>query len=98
MKLSTRVRGHQSPPRGWPRRTLTGLTVTAVAAAMLGSIPAATAAPVGNGFVVNAADLAFILKQIEISERHAATQSPDHMCDTLIGPAVDQIPNALTSY
>ncbi|QHK20089.1 heme peroxidase [Pseudarthrobacter psychrotolerans] len=58
----------------------------------------ALVAPVGQGFTVTASDLAFILKQIKISERHAATLSPTHPCDTLIGTAPDQIPDALTSY
>jgi Ca2+-binding RTX toxin-like protein len=58
----------------------------------------AVVAPVGQGFTVTPSDLAFILKQIKISERHAATLSPAHPCDTLIGSAPDQIPDALTSY
>ena len=60
----------------------------------------ANAAPtgVGNGFVVTAGDLSFILKQIKIAERHAATQTPADLCGTLVGPDVDQIPDRLSSY
>ena len=59
---------------------------------------AAASAPVGQGFTVTPSDLAFILKQIKIAERHAATLSPAHPCDTLVGPGPNQIPDALTPY
>ncbi len=59
---------------------------------------AAPTAPVGNGFVVTAGDLSFILKQIKIAERHSATFTDDNPCGTLIGPASDQVPDALTAY
>ncbi|MGO4804837.1 peroxidase family protein [Arthrobacter sp. 2MCAF15] len=68
-----------------------GLTSTVVSAN-------AVVAPVGQGFTVTPSDLAFILKQIKIAEHHAATLSPAHPCDTLVGPGPDQIPDALTSY
>lgn len=58
----------------------------------------ASAATVGQGFVVTPADLAFILKQIKISERHAATLTPANPCGTLVGSGPDQVPNILTSY
>src|SRR3954468_57740 len=60
--------------------------------------------PVGNGFVVTAGDLSFILKQIKISERHAATLTASNPCGTLVNqpddgiPDADQVPDALTSY
>jgi hypothetical protein len=76
--------------------------------------PAAKAdpAPVGQGFVVTPSDLAFILKQIKISERHAralagteptapANPNPatDPMyCQSMIGTGPDQIPSALLSF
>ena len=71
-----------------------------VSGAILGAAPAARAAvaPVGQGFTITPADLAFILKQIKIAERHAATFSPAHPCDTLLGPGPDQIPDYLTPY
>src|SRR3954466_13182136 len=53
---------------------------------------------VGNGFTVTPGDLQFILKQIKIAERHAATATPANPCGTLVGPGPDQIPDALTSY
>src|SRR3954451_21194862 len=53
---------------------------------------------VGNGFTVTPGDLSFILKQIKIAEHHAATATPANPCGTLVGPAPDQIPDALTSY
>lgn len=59
----------------------------------------ASAVPVGQGFVVTAADLAFILKQIQISEAHvASTTSATGPCGALIGPGPDRVPDALTSY
>ena len=63
------------------------------------AIPAhAVVGPVGNGFTVTQADLAFILRQIKIAERHAATLTPANPCGTLVGPGPDQVPDALTSY
>src|SRR3954447_15638836 len=53
---------------------------------------------VGNGFTVTPGDLQFILKQIKIAERHSVTATPANPCGTLVGPAPDQIPDALTSY
>jgi len=58
----------------------------------------AAPAPPGQGFSVTPGDLHFILKQIQIAEHHAATQTPSNMCGTLVGPAADQIPDRLTSY
>ena len=62
------------------------------------SAASAATAPVGAGFTVTAGDLAFILKQIKIAERHAATLTPANPCGTLVGPGADQIPDRLTSY
>ena len=82
------------------RRVAAG-TAIAIPVAML--VPSASlmaraeVAPVGQGFTVTPADLAFILKQIKIAERHAATLSPDHPCDTLIGTGPDQIASPLVS-
>ena len=68
----------------------------------------AAPAPVGNGFVVTASDLAFILKQIKIAEHHSAAYltpdlNPDtagdpEFCQSLVGPGPDQVPDYLTSY
>ena len=73
----------------------------------------AAQAPVGNGFTVTPADLAFILKQIKIAERHSRAfqgnpdagtpvnpdpiGDPDY-CQSLVGPNANQIPDRLTSY
>jgi Ca2+-binding RTX toxin-like protein len=72
----------------------------------------AAVAPVGQGFTVTPGDLAFILKQIKIGERHSraflgtdpsipANPSPatdPNYCQSMLGTASDQIPDALTSY
>src|SRR6185312_6870011 len=73
----------------------------------------AAAGPVGSGFTVTPADLAFILKQIKIAERHSRAfegnpdpgtpLNPDPIgdpmyCQSMIGPAKDQIPDRLTPY
>jgi Ca2+-binding RTX toxin-like protein len=51
------------------------------------------AAPVGQGFNVNASDLRFILKQIKIAEQHAATSTTENPCGTLLGSGANQIPS-----
>ena len=116
-----RLLGHLARPR-----TLGMLGVLACAgAAMLptgaavdrtataNAAPPGSATGAGNGFVVTSGDLLFILKQIKISERHAAAYEGDALaatqpnpdpagdptyCQALIGGAVDQIPDVLTSY
>ena len=75
------VLGAMARPRTW---TLFA-AVACTGAAMLPTgtrtdiVPDAKAAPapVGQGFVVNAADLAFILKQIKIAERHSKALIPE---------------------
>jgi Ca2+-binding RTX toxin-like protein len=73
----------------------------------------AAAGPVGSGFTVTPADLAFILKQIKIAERHSRAfegnpdpgtpvnpdpvGDPDY-CQSLVGPNVNQVPDRLTTY
>ena len=73
-----------------------------MSAAMVGGslfVPvAAAAAPVGQGFTVSPADLAFILKQIKIAEAHVAnTTSLTGPCGALVGhgPGPDREPAAL---
>ncbi|GAB4006128.1 peroxidase family protein [Nocardioides ultimimeridianus] len=64
----------------------------------------AAVGPVGNGFTVTTGDLAFILKQIKIAERHSLTRTPAHPCSTLLNqpgdgiPDAEQVPDILTSY
>ncbi|MFM2078815.1 MAG: hypothetical protein RJA49_2705, partial [Actinomycetota bacterium] len=68
--------------------------------------------PIGQGFTITPSDLAFILKQIKIAERHSRSiahteptqaANPDPIndpeyCQSLVGPNPDQIPDYLTSY
>ncbi len=54
----------------------------------------AGAAPVGQGFNLNASDLRFILKQIKISENHvASTNTETGPCGALLGAGTNQIPD-----
>ncbi len=62
-------------------------------APILTTAPAATAAPVGQGFHLNASDIRFIFRQIQISEQHAVTATTADPCGTLIGPGANQIPS-----
>src|SRR5262249_47428928 len=117
MPLHRSVLGHLTRPRTWT--LVAALACTGVAMLPTGTkadlVPDAKAAPapVGQGFVVNAADLAFILKQIKISERHSRAYlgTPDaptplnptptgdpFYCQSMIGPAADQIPSKLISF
>ena len=72
---------------------LTPLTVLAPAAVL-----APADAAVGAGFQITPADLAFILKQIKIAERHAATYTPQNPCGTLVGDGPNQIRSPLLSF
>jgi hypothetical protein len=80
-------------------RTVAAATTMMMPIAMGLPVVAANAvqAPVGEGFTITPSDLSYILKQIKIAERHAATLSPEHPCDTLIGTGPDQIPSPLVS-
>ena len=104
MNLLQRARHALSPP-AYPRRqaikprrrNVFRITVASALVAGLvvpgGIEPAAVgAAPVGQGFNLNASDLRFILKQIQIAERHVATMTPENPCMTVFGPDADQIP------
>jgi len=79
------------------KRRLASLTVAAVVSAVLTPLVTsplqASAAPVGAGFALQRSDLAFILKQIKISERHVAERTPANPCSTLLGTGPNQIPN-----
>lgn len=56
-------------------------------------------AVVGQGFTVTPSDLAFILKQIKISEAHVAnTTSDTGPCGALLGNGANQVPGPLVSY
>jgi hypothetical protein len=80
------------------------LGLTMVPAGLLTTAQAAIPTDVGNGFTVTTGDLAFILKQIKIAERHSVTLTPSNPCGTLVNkpgdniPDDQQLPDALTSY
>ncbi len=58
-----------------------------------GSVSTDGLAPVGVGFNLDIGDLRFILKQIKVSEAHAAISSPDDPnCQGLRGPGEYQLP------
>ena len=82
-------------------RALAAVTVLAMVAALLplGLLSPAQAAPVGQGFTVTPADLAFILKQIKIAEAHVAnTTSLTGPCGALVGTGPNQIESPLLSF
>ncbi|MHA7276868.1 peroxidase family protein, partial [Arthrobacter sp. Hz1] len=59
----------------------------------------AVVAPTGQGFTVTPSDLAFILKQIKISEAHVAnTTSETGPCGALVGTGPNQIATPLISH
>src|SRR5215218_5382758 len=63
-----------------------------------GPTSAQAAAPVGQGFTVTPADLAYILKQIKIAEYHVAhTTSETGPCGALVGDGPNQMPSPLVS-
>ena len=111
MPLHRSVLGHLTRPRTWT--LVAALACTGVAMLPSGTradlVPDAKAAPapVGQGFVVTASDLAFILKQIKIAERHSAQlatgNNPDPIndpvyCQSMVGTGPDQIPSPLLSF
>jgi len=81
-----------------------GALCVAVLSTVVGPSVNAVTAPVGQGFTLTPADLAFMLKQIKIAESHAATLTPTNPCGTLVatpGDGIDdalQIPDRLTAY
>jgi hypothetical protein len=81
-------------------RSATALFMAAMFTTTVVNIPTltATAAPVGQGFVVTPSDLAFILKQIKIAEHHVTTATATDICAGLLGSGPDQVPTPLTSY
>ncbi len=87
--------GHARPRRGLLAGLLAGaLGLMAVLTGPGSPVPiASAAAPVGQGFNLNASDLRFILQQIKIAENHVATTTAANApCGALLGPAPDQIP------
>ncbi|WP_253905251.1 peroxidase family protein [Arthrobacter sp. H14] len=82
-------------------RLMAGTTALLVTVSLGLPVVAANAAtaPVGQGFTVNASDLAFILKQIKIAEAHVAnTTSDTGPCGALVGTGPNQIATPLISH
>ncbi|CAN5360717.1 hypothetical protein BH20ACT5_BH20ACT5_06500 [soil metagenome] len=87
--------GQRRPQLGRTKKIIAGLGALALTAGISPAVlqQAAQAAPIGQGFNLNSSDLRFILKQIKISEQHAATATATNPCGTLIGPGPNQIPS-----
>ena len=81
-------------------KALAGLILAlALVLTLAGPSKTSSAATVGQGFTVTAADLAYILKQIKIAEAHVANTTPaTGPCGALLGKGVNQVPDAITSY
>jgi Ca2+-binding RTX toxin-like protein len=105
--LRGRHRVHRNGAHSFARggkRVLAALTALLLPLGIMAATAgiAAAQAPVGAGFTVTASDLAFILKQIKISENHSATLAslagnPDP-CAGLLGNGPNQVPGPLVSY
>lgn len=96
--ISTTAASKQPATRSHARLLLALLLVLASLTPLTQPLSAA-AAPVGQGFVVSTADLAFILKQIKIAEAHVANTTPaTGPCGALLGTAATQIANPLLPY
>jgi Ca2+-binding RTX toxin-like protein len=93
-------RGRRGPGHLLSTRAAAAVILVAglVPAVALVPTPAFAAAPEGAGFNLNAGDVRFILDQIKIAERHAATASPQNPCGTLRGNGANQVPNPLLPY
>ena len=76
------------------KKFLAAVVALAISIPMAGVVAPATAAaaPVGQGFNLNASDLRFILKQIKIAEQHSDTLTATNPCGTMRGTGADQIP------
>ncbi|MFE8887183.1 peroxidase family protein [Pseudarthrobacter enclensis] len=84
----------------WLRVLATSGSLALMAAMGLPPLAAQAAqAPVGSGFTVTPADLAYILKQIKIAEAHVAnTTSSTGPCGALIGTGPNQLASPLLSH
>ena len=85
------------------RKLTAGLTALVLGAGILPSVlaPAVVAAPVGQGFTLNAGDMRFILKQIKVAENHATKENElgePVSGQPLLGPGEFQIANPLLPY
>ncbi len=110
-----RVRSTHAAAKRSRLRRLADAALIAAALALVAVLPtgsgaavapnlAVNPAPTGQGLTITTGDLRYILKQIKISEEHAATLSAAHPCDTLVNTPGDgipdalQVPDRLTSY
>ncbi len=94
-RLSRRRRSFAALARPRTLTVLAAVTCTALAMLPTGKnvdrTAEATAAPVGQGFTLNASDIRFIRDQIRIAERHVTTLSATNPCGTLLGTAPNQV-------
>src|SRR3954452_12669910 len=107
MRITTRApraRGRTVARRGLAGLSSLLLGVTVLPAGLLAPAHAAAPPIIGNGVTVTTGDLAFILKQIKIAERHSVTRTAANPCGTLVNqpgdgiPDDQQLPDALTSF
>ena len=77
--------------------TLAVVAATVLQAVITTAPASGVQAPAGQGFEVTASDLSFILKQIQISERHTRTLTTAEPCSTLVGTGPNQIASPLVS-
>ncbi|GAA2611967.1 peroxidase family protein [Paractinoplanes durhamensis] len=74
------------------------LALGSLLTSILVGTPAQAYAPIGQGFTITPADLAYILKQIKIAEAHVAnTNSVTGPCGALLGTGPDQLASPLLS-
>ncbi len=95
MRISPHLR-LRPPDRPSRRRSAAAVAALAVVGGLLSPLATApaAAAPVGQGFNLNASDLRYILKQIKIAENHVAnTTSATGPCGAMLGSGADQIPD-----
>src|SRR5687768_14846423 len=78
--------------RGWATRAVAGVGAMLLGAGLLPATVPALAAPVGQGFNLNASDLRFIFKQIQIAQNHSATATTASRCQTQVGSGPNQVP------
>ncbi len=94
-RVSAAKKNKKAGIRGGFRRGVAGATTLLLSVSLAPALtaPAAVAAPVGQGFNLNASDLRHIFRQIQISEHHVANPGTSvDPCASLIGPGDNQIP------
>jgi len=81
----------------WLSILVSAAMVSAIVFDFQRSSGAGTAAPVGQGFTVTAADLDFILLQIKIAEHHAGLATAADPCAGLLGLGPNQVHSPLVA-